>query len=85
MKKIELKKGLISQKIGNIINIFDGEKSTIYSFNQTATFIFERIKQGLSKEDIISLVLKKYLVQKNIAEKDFNEFINELKNKKIIS
>ena len=85
MKKIKLKKGLISQKIGNTINIFDGEKSTIYSFNQTATFIVERIKQGLSKENIISLVSKKYSVQKNLAEKDFNEFISELKSKKIIS
>ena len=85
MKKIKLKKGLISQKIKNKVNIFDGEESTIYSFNDSATFIFEKIKQGQDKKEITAAMIKKYSISQDTANKDFDEFIQELEAKKIAS
>ncbi len=84
MSKIVLKKGFVTQKVGQKITIFDGEKSVLYTFNPVATFIFERIKKGMDGEKIIAQVTKKYEITEEKARKDFEEFIKSLKEKKII-
>ena len=85
MKKIKINKGFIIQKMDNMITIFDGEKSVLYTFNKTATFIFEKIKSGLEPEKIIEDMRKKYAIKKDRAKKDLDELVNDLISKKIIS
>lgn len=84
-KKFKLSKGFITQKIDGKITIFDGEKSQLLTFNETATFIFERLKRGLDKEKIITLISKKYKVKQERASKDFDEIIEKIKQYKIAS
>jgi len=84
MSKIILKKGFVTQKVGQKITIFDGDKSVLYTFNPVATFIFEKIKKGMEEEEIVKLVSQKYEISEGIAAIDFREFINDLKKKKII-
>ena len=81
----KINKGFITQRIGNKITIFDGEKSHLYTFNETATFIFDKIKSGLVQEKIIENIAKRYAVKKEQAEIDLDEFINDLISKQIIS
>lgn len=83
--KYKIQKGLIIQKIGGKITIFDSEKSKLYSFNQTASYIFSKIKTGISKERIIANLRKKYNISEKKAILDVEEYMKELKNKKIIS
>lgn len=85
MKKYQLRKGFITQKIGDKINIFDGEESFLYTFNKTAAFIFERLKQGMADTEIIEALIKKYNIKKDRAEQDLKEFTVELKRRKIIT
>jgi len=85
MKNYQVKKGLISQKIGTKIKIFDGESSLLYSFNDSASLIFENLKKGLAKETSIEEIVKKYKIDKNQASADYDELINELKKRKIIA
>lgn len=83
--KWKISKGFISQKIGKKLTIFDGEESALYTFNETASLIFGKLKKGFEKDKIIGLLIKKYKINKKKAEKDVNEFLNELKKNKIIS
>lgn len=85
MKKISIKKGFITQKMADNLVIFDGEESILYTFNSTAVFIFNKLKQGLSESEIADLLLRKYSITKDRAERDILEFISELKKNKIIS
>lgn len=84
MSKFVLKKGFISQKIGQKITIFDGEKSVLYTFNPVASYMFEKIKQGLDEGKIIKLLTQKYEVSDDKAGKDVKEFLEDLKKKKVI-
>lgn len=82
--KYLIQKGFVAQKMNNRIIIFDGEKSVLHSFNQTATFIFEKIKRGIDNKKLAELIAKKYSISEKKAEQDILEFIEELKSKKII-
>lgn len=84
MKSYKLQKGLIYQKIGGKKIIFDGEKSILYTLNKSASFIFDSVKKGLNTNEIIDLMIKKYSITKEKAEKDLNNLILDLKKNKII-
>ena len=83
--KYKINKGFIVQKLDDKMVIFDGEESVLYTFNETASFIFKKLKKGEEKEKIIEMVEKKYDIKKERAEKDFNELTADLKKKKIIA
>ena len=83
--KYKINKGFIVQKLDDKTVIFDGEESVLYTFNETASFIFKKLKKGEEKKKIIEMVEKKYDITKEKAEKDFNELIADLKKKKIIA
>jgi len=82
--KYKLQKGLIVQKLDDKITIFDGEESLLYTFNETASFIFSKIKTGLEKKKLIDALERKYGISEKKAERDIEELIRELKEKKII-
>lgn len=83
--KFQLKQGFIVQKNGNKISIFDPEKSILHSFNETGSYIFEQVKKGLEEEKIVKNIVKKFKISETEAKNDFEEFIKDLKRKKIIS
>ena len=84
MNKIKIKKGLISQKIGNKLKIFDGEESILYTLNASASFIFEKLKAGTRREKLIEQLVKKYAISVKRAEKDSDSLIGLLAGKNII-
>lgn len=85
MKFYKLNKGFIVQKNGEEFSIFDGEKSVLYTFNVTASFIFRKLKQGFDLPNIIQLLKKKYKgIKTDALLKDVSEFIKLLEEKKII-
>ncbi len=83
-KKYKLKKGLISEKLDGKIVIFDSDKSILYTLNETAGFIFEKLKKGIDKEKIVELLVKKYQVKRERVQKDLKDLIENLKKKNII-
>lgn len=80
----KIQKGLIVQKIDDKTVVFDAEKSILYTLNETAAYIFQKLKRGDDKEKIINQMIKRYRVKKERLEKDFDELIDNLKKKKII-
>jgi 6-pyruvoyl-tetrahydropterin synthase len=80
----KFQKGLIIQKLDNQTVIFDADESVLYTLNETAAIIFDKLKKKWDKEKIINFMLKKYDVKKERLEKDFDQLIEDLKKKKII-
>jgi 6-pyruvoyl-tetrahydropterin synthase len=64
--------------------IFDADESVLYTLNETASVIFDKLKKKWDKERIVNFMLKKYDVKKERLEKDFDQLIEDLKKKKII-
>lgn len=69
----------------------DGEKVMMnieigqyYMFNEIASRIWTIIGEGVSIKDIINLLLKEYDVDEQICKKSILEFINKLKEDKLI-
>lgn len=83
--KFKLKQGFITQKKGNQTTLFNGEKSILFTLNDSASFMFEQIKKGLEEEKIIEMIVKKYKIGEVEAKKDFEELLKDLKNKRIIT
>jgi len=83
--KYKINKGFIVQKLDDKMVIFDGEESVLYTFNETASFIFKKLKKGLPEKEIIQDVVKKYKITEKKARKDLKDLLAELKKKKIIS
>ena len=84
MKEYKIKKGFIVQKIGKKTVIFDGEQATLFTFNETASVIFKKIKLGWEVNQIIGFLIKKYKISEERAKKDVLELIADMKKKKII-
>ena len=57
--------------------------SKIFNINETGAFIFNSLKEGKSKDEILELMAKEYNASKEILSKDIDEFINELKKRGI--
>ncbi len=85
MKRYRIRKDFIIQKKGGTITIFDGEQSTLYSFNTTAACIFEHLKKGHGDKEIVAALQKKYQMEnaKNIV-RDVSDVIALLKKKHIL-
>lgn len=80
----KFQKGLIIQKIDKQTVIFDADESVLYTLNETAGLIFDKLKKKWPKDKIIDFMLKKYQIKKERLEKDYDELIDNLKKKKII-
>ncbi|MEK7079109.1 MAG: PqqD family protein [Patescibacteria group bacterium] len=77
-------KGLITQKLDNKTVIFDGEESVLYTFNETASYIFLKLKAKWDGKKIILALMKKYGVKEDQAKRDVKELVKDLLKKKII-
>lgn len=85
MKKYKLNKGFITQKLGNKLTIFDSEESILYTFNETASYIFQKLKLGLDLNKIENILSSKYKIKKEKARRDIDEFLKELIAKGIVN
>jgi hypothetical protein len=84
-KKYRITKNLILQKLDNKLIGFDVEKSYLYTFNETAEFIFKKIKAGWDEKKILSALAKKYRVDASILKKDMQELIKNMVKNKILT
>lgn len=83
--KYKINKGFIIQKLDDKTVIFDGEESILYTFNETASYIFKKLKLGWEIDKIVQALVKKYEVKEAKAKKDVKDLANDLKKKNILS
>jgi len=55
-----------------------------FTLNEIGKMILEYLKEGNSSNEIIEKIADEYDVDETVAERDFNDFINQLKNFRIV-
>ena len=60
------------------------EFNGLITINQIGVLIWEQLQKGCEIEEIIQMILNEYEIDEETATNDVNEFINYLKDKKIL-
>ena len=82
--KYKINKNFIFQKIDkNMIGI-DIDQSYLYTFNETAEFIFKKIKMGWGEEKITSTLVNIYKVDASVLKRDVQSIIKDLFKNRIL-
>lgn len=86
---MKIKDGFMLRKIaGDFIIVPVGESTRefngIITVNESGKFLWEKLQEEVSEEDLLEFMLDKYDVREDIAREDIAEFINIMKNKNIL-
>lgn len=84
MKKITINKSIIFQKIDNKLVGFDIDKSALYTLNETAEYIYKKLKAGTEEIAISKQLAKKYDVEEKAVLKDVITIVKDLKKNGIL-
>lgn len=82
--KYKINTGFIIDKVGKDKVVYDGERSILHTFNETAFYIFRWIKKGYDEEQIVNKLITDYHVDHETAQEDIENLINDLLKKRII-
>lgn len=80
----QINKSYNAQKIEGKMVIVDGDRSLLYTLNETGSYIYQCIKRGIKKEQIVQRIVEKYSVSESNAEQDYTSFCNKLVKKHIL-
>ena len=58
--------------------------SAMITLNETGAFLWENLKNDVTEDDLISALTAEYDVDEKTAAQDVAEFVNTLKEKKVI-
>ncbi len=86
---MKIKSGFIKRTVGGkIIAVAVGERCKeidgMITLNDMAGFIWDQLENDVTKEKIVSAVLKEYETDKERAEKDVSAFIERLREAGIL-
>lgn len=84
MKKSVVNKSILFQKIDNKLVGFDIDKSALYTFNETAEFIYKKLKAGAEEAKVANQLAKRYEIEEKVALKDVVALVKDLKKNKIL-
>lgn len=79
-----LNSDFIFEFIDGKLTVFDAEKSFLYTFNETASYIFKLLKKNETKQSIVDRMQKRYDITQEVAAKDFDALLSSLKTKQIL-
>ncbi len=82
--KYKINPKIAYREIKGEVFIVDTEGSFLHKLNETASFIWKCIKKGLEEKEIIENLLNEFDVSYEEAKNDLNEFLEMLKEKKLI-
>lgn len=80
---MKIKEGFILRNVaGNNVVVPIGQATIDFngmmSLNDTGAFLFGKLIEGISREDLIRAVMEEYGIEKELAEKDVNNFIEKV-------
>lgn len=61
-----------------------GENRFIINMNKTGAFILEKYDEGCTVDEIITAIIEKYGITKELATTDVNNFLDYLRSKSVI-
>ena len=87
---MKIKNGFIVKELaGQYVVVALGQASKIFNgiikLNDSAKFIWDKLAVGAEKEDVVNALLEEYEgVDRETAERDFDNFANELRGANIL-
>lgn len=87
---MKIKEGFIKSKLGNECVVVPVGAQTIdfrglITLNETGEFIWDKLSEDRSEEDLVNAILSEYEVDKQTAEKDVKSFVDTLKEKDLLA
>ncbi len=52
--------------------------SAVAVFNETGALLFEKLKEFLTSDELCGILIEKYGIEKDLADKDVNAFLKKL-------
>ncbi len=80
MKNVKISEKLAISDSGFLFMANTGESFTV---NETGREIIKMLREGKSEEEIIEALVELYDVERETAERDYDEFVAMLKNMKL--
>ena len=85
-QKVKLNQSMIFEKLENEGFLYNPEKDEIFSLNETALLIIESLKnKERDAAEIVEIVFDIFNGEKEVIEKDVEEFILELEKNNFLS
>lgn len=86
---MKIKDGYVLRQVaGNSIVIAVGDEALnfngIITINGSGTFLWKKLVQGASKEELLDAMLSEYNVDAETAESDIDEFISKLEKANLL-
>ena len=79
---------MLKEIAGETMLVYQNEQSVDFSkvitLNELGAFIFKLIQDNKSEEEIINCILKEYEGEEDVVRNDVYEFVNKLKELKIV-
>jgi|GEM_PF-1096159 len=83
--KCTISNTISTRKIGDDLFIFDRHLSKIHNLNKVGAYIWELLKQGSGKKEIIDNIIRRFEVDAKTAQQDFEEYLLKLQKKQLIT
>jgi len=64
--------------------ILDVERNSMLTLNATGGYVWEKLQQGKSIEDIVRELAAETLAETAVVERDIREFLEDLKSKHLV-
>lgn len=80
---MKIKEGFLLRNVaGNNVVVPVGKATLDFngmmSLNETGAFIFSKMIEGISREELIAAVVEEYGIEENLATKDVDNFIKKV-------
>lgn len=79
------KEGLLISELGNEVVMMDIENGNYIGLNETGKVIWNMLEEPMMVQDIIDELTKKYEINKEQCSSDTLEYLNKMKEQKILS
>ena len=77
-------KAVMVRELDREVVLLDTESNLIHKFNQTASFIWQRLDDAGSAQEMAGLLAKEYEVEEHVALKDVDETLGSLLRLKLV-
>lgn len=86
---MKIKEGFVLREVaGNFIVVAIGDSvkqfNGVINLNETGAFLWKALEKGATEEQLVDTLLAEYEVEKEIAEKDVQAFVEKLTQAKLI-
>jgi hypothetical protein len=82
--KYQISNDLTVKNVEDTLFILDRTNSVLHTFNETGMFLWERLQQGQTVNDLCTDLVDAYEIEAGQAQCDVADFLNALEEQKLV-